>query len=277
MQHRVSPRSDGGATGICAASLYAVKLCGARARAHAIWRAANTSSDVVLASSAVGTERHDFLSALGPDDVAALRLLGTVRTFDRGQTLLHEGQLADRVLVLRSGIVKVTAATAAGREVVLAFRGPGELIGDLAALDGEPRSATICAVEPVDALVLPPAAFRGFLEARPAAAFALLAMLARRLRDADAKRIEFAGSTTIERVAARLLEFSDRFGLADAAGGVRIALPLSQEELAGATGASIESVGRALQTMRALHCVETRRREIRILNRQALAALRADG
>ena len=57
-------------------------------------------------------------------------------------------------------------------------------------------------------------------------------------------------------------------------GSIRIELPLSQEELAGATGASIESVGRALQTMRALKCIETRRREIRVLDRDALEALR---
>jgi CRP/FNR family transcriptional regulator, cyclic AMP receptor protein len=71
------------------------------------------------------------------------------------------------------------------------------------------------------------------------------------------------------RVAHRLLELCDRFGdLED--GSVRIALPLSQEELAGWTGSSIESVGRALHTMRALHWITTRRREIRVLDVDAL-------
>jgi CRP/FNR family transcriptional regulator, cyclic AMP receptor protein len=221
----------------------------------------------------VGTEKHDFLSSLRPEDVAELNALGTVRAFERGQALFHEGQLVDRVLVLRSGVVKVTSTTSAGREVVLAFRGPGELVGDLAALDGKPRSATIRAVERVEALSLKALAFLGFLEARPAVALVLLRMLARRLRDADAKRIEFSASTTIERVAARLLEFSERFGLEDESGAMLIALPLSQEELAGATGASIESVGRALHTMRGLNCIETGRREIRIIDPQGLAAL----
>lgn len=224
----------------------------------------------------MATQRHDFLSSLQPEDIAELNALGTIRRFERGQALFHEGQLVDRVLVLRSGVVKVTSTTPAGREVVLAFRGAGELVGDLAALDGEPRSATIRAVERVDALSLTVSAFRGFLGARPAVALVLLRVLARRLRDADAKRIEFSACTTIERVAARLLEFSERFGLQDESGATRIALPLSQEELAGATGASIESVGRALHTMRTLRCIETRRREIRILDPQGLAALRAD-
>jgi CRP/FNR family cyclic AMP-dependent transcriptional regulator len=219
---------------------------------------------------------HDFLSSLGPDDVADLERRGAERAFARGQTLFHRSQLPDRVLVVRSGMVKVTSATPSGREVVLAFRGAGELVGELAALDGEPRSATVCAIEPVSALALSVEAFSGFLEARPVNALVLLRMLARRLRDADAKRIEFASSTTIERVAARLIEFSERFGFEEASGAVRITLPLSQEELAGSTGASIESVGRALQTMRTLNCVETRRREIRILDLERVAALRAE-
>jgi CRP-like cAMP-binding protein len=74
-------------------------------------------------------------------------------------------------------------------------------------------------------------------------------------------------------VASRLLEFSDRFGLEEEDGRIRISLPITQEELAGATGASIESVGRALQTMRSLGYVETGRREILLLDRDALAGL----
>ena len=101
-------------------------------------------------------------------------------------------------------------------------------------------------------------------------------ILSRRLREADEKRIEFSTFTTIGRVAARLLELSDRYGREED-GMVRIALPLSQEELAGATGSSLESVGRALQTMRSLKCVETRRREIWVRDRQALEALRIAG
>jgi CRP-like cAMP-binding protein len=224
----------------------------------------------------VATEKRDFLSSIQPDDVAELHRLGAIRTFERGQALFHERQPADRVLLLRTGVVKVTTATRAGREVVLAFRGAGELVGDQAAFDDEPRSATIRAVEQVEALSLPVQDFRTFLAARPSVALVLLRMLSCRLREADAKRIEFSTHTTIERVAAQLVEFSERFGIEDESGAVRITLPLSQEELAGAAGASIESVGRALQTMRALKCVETRRREIRIVDLQGLAALCAD-
>lgn len=223
---------------------------------------------------AVSTATLDFLSSLRPADIAQLDALGTMRTFARGQALFHEQQIADYVLVVRRGRVKVTAVRR-GREIVLAFRGPGDLLGDIAALDDQPRSATIYAVEPVEVVEIGAPAFRAFLESRPPVALALVQMLGLRLRDADAKRIEFSSYTTIERIAARLLEFAERFGLDDESGSID--LPLSQDELAGATGASVESVGRALQTMRSLGCVQTRRREIRILDRRALEAMYADG
>jgi CRP/FNR family cyclic AMP-dependent transcriptional regulator len=215
------------------------------------------------------TSPRTFLSALTPDDAAELTARAMVRRFERGQALFHEGQLPDRVVLLRSGIVKVTSTTPAGREVVLAFRGPGELVGELGAIDDEPRSATIVAVDPVQALTIPPRDFLAFLEEHPSASLALVRVLSQRLRDADAKRIEFAALNTLGRVAHRLLELCERFGDPEE-GAIRIALPLSQEELAGWTGSSLESVGRALQTMRALHWIATRRREIRVLDLNAL-------
>jgi len=210
---------------------------------------------------------------LGAGEADALARRGTVRTFARGQALCHAGQVADRVLLLRSGRVKVSAATVFGREVVLAFRGPGELVGELAALDGAPRSATVVALEPVETLVLTHEAFDAFLDEHPRVLRVLLQVLVERLRDADAKRVEFAAFDTLGRVAIRLLELCERFGeVAD--GHVDVQLPLSQEELAGWSGASLESVTRALQTMRTLGWIETRRRRIRVLDVDALRAAR---
>jgi CRP-like cAMP-binding protein len=206
---------------------------------------------------------------LEADDLAALVARGTPRSFPKGQALAHVGQVPDRVLLLRAGRVKIETNTSAGRSVVLAVRGPGELVGELAALDEQPRSASIVALEPVDAVAVPLRDFRSFLLERPTAALSLLVELSRRLRDADAKRIEYAGWGTLERVAARLMEMCERFG-EESDGVVEIDLPLSQEELAGWTGASVESVGRALQTMRSLGWIETSRRRIRVLDPDAL-------
>ncbi len=230
--------------------------------------AGSSSPQLSVAAAAAG---EHFWSALPPPDQAALLAAGASRRFARGRPLLHQGQAPDTVLLLRSGQVKVFTTTSAGREVVLAVRGAGELLGELAALDGRPRSASVIALEDVDALVLTPGAFLAFLASHPAAAMALLGMLSRRLRDADVKRTGFTALTTLGRVAERLLELAERFGTEED-GSIRIDLRLSQEELAGWTGASLESVGRALATMRSLHWIETRRREIRVLDVEALRA-----
>jgi CRP-like cAMP-binding protein len=125
------------------------------------------------------------------------------------------------------------------------------------------------ALEPVEAIVLGHQPFRAVLEEHPAAALALLRVLADRLREADAKRVQLAGYTAMGRVAFCLLELCERFGAGEA-GAVDILLPLSQEELAGWAGSSLESVGRSLQAMRGLGWIETRRRAIRVLDRDGL-------
>lgn len=211
-----------------------------------------------------------FWEALAPTDAAALEARGFRRSFARGHAIFHAGQVADRVLILRTGRVKVIAPSASGREIVLAFHVPGDLVGELAALDGGVRSASMVALEAVDVLALTPTEFRAFLDAHPAAALALVSTLSRRLRDADARLMEFATVDSLGRVAIRLVELCERFGEPDG-DEIDVALPLSQEELAGWACTSLESAARALQTMRSLGWIETRRRAIRVLD---LAAMR---
>ncbi|HVE68613.1 MAG TPA: Crp/Fnr family transcriptional regulator [Solirubrobacteraceae bacterium] len=217
----------------------------------------------------VPAESSGFLGALTGAERAALAGLGASREFDRGATVFHQREDSDRVVVVRAGRVKISTVTGEGREVVLAFRGPGDLLGEQSAIDGEPRSATVTALEPVEALVVAASDFRGFLQAHPRAALVLLEMLSRRLRDADRKRVGFAGSDTVGRVAARLVELSAAHG-EPGADGLEITLPLSQEELAGWTGASREAVGKALHQMRALGWIRTQRRRIVVLDLEAL-------
>ena len=204
-----------------------------------------------------------FAGALTPDEREQLSREGRRRRFPRGATLFNEGERSDRVILLLSGRVKISYFTEDGREVVLALRSAGDILGELSALDREPRSASAIALEPVDALLLPAGRFRDFLYARPRVALLLLEMLARRLRDADRKRVEFGAYDTVGRVARRLVELADRFGEPDG-DTIHIALPLSQDELAGWIGASRKAVGNALAWLRARNLIETRRRGVSI-------------
>ncbi len=199
----------------------------------------------------------------------ALLASGAVRSFPRGTVLFHEHDDSDSVVVLLEGRVKVYSLTRDGKEVVFAFRQPGDVLGELAAVDGRPRSAAVSALEDVTASFVPAAAFRSYLEGHPRVALLLFEMLSARLRDADRKRVEFAAYDTVGRVAARLAELSAEHGV-PAGEGVEITLPLSQDELAGWTGSSREAVGKALHMLRDLGWVETGRRRVTVLDLEAL-------
>jgi CRP/FNR family transcriptional regulator, cyclic AMP receptor protein len=211
-----------------------------------------------------------FLDELSETEAEDLRSVGRARAYGAGVTLFHQGDDAGPVVVLLTGRAKVASLSSAGREVIVAVRGPGDLLGELSAIDDdEPRAATVTTLEPVDALLIPGSAFAAFLERRPRAALVILRMVAGRLRYADAQQADFATHDVVGRVAHRLVELAERFGT-QGEGRIEIELPLSQEELAGWTGASREAVSKALQLLRSLRIVETGRRHVTVLDLEAL-------
>jgi CRP/FNR family transcriptional regulator, cyclic AMP receptor protein len=214
-----------------------------------------------------GPEFYDWLTEA---EIAVLETGASRRRWARGEVIYREANRSEWVVVLRTGRVKVSSNTASGTEVVLAVRGPGALIGELSAIDGEPLSATVTALEPVSALVVPLPEFERFLQSHGRVAFLLMRQLTTRLRDADRKRIEFGAFDTTGRVAARLVELAERFGRT-VDDGVRIDLPMSQDELAGWTGSSREAVTKALRALREEGWIRTGRLYVVVLD---LAALR---
>ena len=210
-----------------------------------------------------------FLGELDPADREALRASSRLRRFRAGTTLMYAGQAGTDVMVLMSGRVKVTYLTDDGREVILDFRGPGELLGEMAVIDGSTRTNSVEALEAVEALTMTAAEFKALVASRPTFANQLLQNLLRRFRDSDRKLIEFGASHTVGRVAARLLEMVARFGTETATGHI-IDLPITQEELAGWTGASREAVAKALHSLREAGLITTERRRFTVLDLDAL-------
>jgi CRP-like cAMP-binding protein len=208
-----------------------------------------------------------FLNALDEVDRAALGELGHVRRFAKGRMLFLEGDRSDDVILLREGQVKIVSAGWEGGENLLAIRGPGDLIGELTAIDdsNHPRIATAVAMCSVRAQVLPASDFLHFVASRPGVALSLLRALSKRMRDSDRRRVEYGSYDAAHRLARVLLELAGEHGRA-VTGGTNIGLPLSQDELAGLIGASRESVARALGTLRARGHVVTARRSIVIVD-----------
>jgi CRP/FNR family transcriptional regulator, cyclic AMP receptor protein len=214
----------------------------------------------------------EFLALLSDADRLDLEAVGRRQSADRGDVLLARGEVGDRVLVVESGRVKVSVTTSGGREAVLTFRGPGSLLGDQALVDESPRSATVTAVEPVEVLVVAASTFRAYLTSHPQVALAMLATLSARLRESDRRIAEYAAADTLGRICARLVELCETQGDLDGKTAVRITLPITQEELAGWTGASIEATAKALRSLRALGWVATGRRSIEVLDITSLRA-----
>ena len=214
----------------------------------------------------------EFLDRLDASDRAALEAVARQIEVERGEVLIARGDAADRVLVVVEGRVKITVPTSAGTDAVLTFRGPGAMLGEQALVDELPRSADVTAIEPVTLLVIPASTFRAFLRDHPQVALVMLAMLSEKLRASDRRLAEFAAADALGRVCARLAEMCDTYGEQAESGAVRITLPLSQEDLAGWTGASLESTAKALRQLRQLGWITTARRAIEVHD---LAALRS--
>lgn len=210
-----------------------------------------------------------ILATLDEQQLRELLRQGHHERHEAGSTLFREGTTSATVVLLQDGRVKVTNVTEDGREALLAIRGPGDVLGELGALDGAPRSATVTAVDDIEALVLPASAFRALVERDGRLALRILRIVNNRLRDADRKRVEFGALDTPSRLALRLLELSRRYGQSTG-DGTDLALPLTQDELAGWVGSSREAIAKALRTFRDEGWIETRRRQITILDENAL-------
>ena len=209
-----------------------------------------------------------FLGALSDSDREALLTAGRRRRFPKGASLFYEGEDSSHVVVVLSGQVKVSTVSDSGREALLAVAGPGEVLGELSALDRRPRSATVTALEPVDAAVVATRAFENFLADHPRAAVQLLLLISRRLREADRLRAEFSLGAE-SRVAGRLLELVHDYGKATD-DGIEITLSLTQDDMAAWVGITREAVARALRSLRERGVITTGRRKIVVRDEAAL-------
>jgi CRP/FNR family transcriptional regulator, cyclic AMP receptor protein len=210
-----------------------------------------------------------FLRQLGHEDAEALLARVRRRRVARSELILRAGSAGDDVVLVIEGRVRLVAYGADEREVMLAIRGPGELIGEMAALGAQRRTASAISVDDVEAGFLHADEFRAFLREYPDAALVLMRMLVRRLTEADRDRVALATQDSVGRVAKRLLELSTEHGT-PAAGGTLIELSITQDELARWTGATRETVSRALRLMRRLGWVSTDHRAITVLDAAAL-------
>jgi CRP-like cAMP-binding protein len=199
----------------------------------------------------------------------AFAALGTTRRYRQGTFLFLEGDAPGHVFGVAGGRVKVVAHAERGRDVVLAVRARHELFGELAAIDGLPRSASAVARDDVVVVAVTPAAFNRFVEDHPGVAVQLLRLLAERLRRTTQLHVEQRGADLVRRIARRLAEMIP----AGDDGPSVVTLRISHGDLAEWVSANRETTSRALGRLRDLGLIETGRQRIDVVDRDGLRAL----
>lgn len=213
-----------------------------------------------------------FLGELDEADRAAFLGSLKLRQVARDQTVLHEGVSDGRVIIVMRGRLKLVTRTPSGRAVLLGLRGPGELLGELSAFDGGARSAEAVAVEDVEAGFTTAATLRDFVKDHPGAATALVVTLVARLREADRRRLSLATGTAVSRVAHCLLDLAQTNAV-NGHDGLRLEVPVTQEELGYWAGLSRQAVARALDEMRTAGWLTNQRHHVVLRDVEALRAV----
>jgi CRP-like cAMP-binding protein len=216
------------------------------------------------------TAEGPLLAYLADADREYLLARGTRRRFRENDFVLMEGDPSDHVHVLVSGWVRVSTTAEDGREVLFGLRGPGEVLGELAAVTGRPRAASVRAIEPCTVVQLTGAQFIEVLHARPEIAIATIKTVAARLRSAESARVDSAALDVSRRVAVVLVRLAEERGRTVPEGVVIDAL--SQEDVAAQIGAARRTVARALRVLRERGIVQTGRRRFVIRKPRVLEA-----
>jgi CRP-like cAMP-binding protein len=166
----------------------------------------------------------------------ALTALLRRRHFDAGEVIFEKGDPGNSLIIIEEGEVRISLHGQAGKEVELVRLSDGESFGELALLDGEPRSATATSTAATQALVLSRSSFQSVLESSPSVALALLRSLTAMVRQADARVADVALLDMHGRISREILRLNDRYG-EDAPKGMRkINRAVSAAEIAAATG-----------------------------------------
>jgi CRP/FNR family cyclic AMP-dependent transcriptional regulator len=174
---------------------------------------------------------------------------GVTRRLPHGEVIVRQGDAVSSLFLVTAGAVRLSSVTSSGREIVVGLLCRGDLFGESALL-GDPSLVRAQAVGPTIVLALPIPSLRATLERTPATAEELLRLIAARLHRTSAALEDAMVADLPTRVIGRLRELADDHGVHDP-NGVRLRVPLTQEELARMVGASRESVNRTVGALAA--------------------------
>ena len=213
-------------------------------------------------------QKAPFFAPLNAPEREALAQRLVKRTFAKGMIIFHKGSPGRSLYIIESGKVRIFLLSSAGQEVSVNVYGPGEVFGELSVLDGLPRSAGAMVLETTVAYTLYRDDLLQCIQAYPSLANSIIRSLSSRLRYTTRCIEDLAFLDVSGRVAAKLLELSDRYG--QQGNVVEIDLRLTQTDLATWVGARRESVNKVLSNLREQGLIDVDGQKITILDLPAL-------
>ncbi|MFD6421338.1 Crp/Fnr family transcriptional regulator [Streptomyces sp. NPDC060198] len=221
----------------------------------------------------IGEQRPPcFLGSLSAEAREELLSIGFPRQYPPGAKILVEGTPGDCLMLLETGYVKITRKRANGHEALIAIRAGGDLVGEMAVIDGVPRSATVTAGEDIDAHVIQRRAVQKFLNKYPETVLHITRLSNRRLHNANSWRMVFGEFPVRVRLARVLAELAENHG--EIIGShTLICVDLTQAELAALIGSRERAVQGALAGLRDAGVVRIRNREMAVLKPDRLRAM----
>lgn len=190
-----------------------------------------------------------------------------------GNLLFHQGEEGDALYGIAEGLIRIWVSGESGKELTLLLLEPGDVFGEIALLDGLPRSASAEAIEDSLLVMVRREAFLPLLDAEAGLARHVIELLCERLRQSTDRASEFVFLGLPARLARKLQSLAIAHGHDEADGSVRIALKLSQGELAQMLGVTREAVNKQLKLWTKQGLVRHEHGQVSILDRRRLAAL----
>jgi CRP/FNR family transcriptional regulator, cyclic AMP receptor protein len=185
---------------------------------------------------------------LSAADLRQIAALSHPRRFAAGETVFREGDHSNTCYLVRSGHARAIREHGDGRQLALATFGPGDIFGELAMFDDEERSATVEAIDDLDALAILGPDMRRLMQQRPGLAVALAAALSRRLRATNERLASQSFQTVQSRVATVLSQLVER-ARAEGVEEAEVPITATQADVAMLAGSSRESASRFLASL----------------------------
>jgi CRP-like cAMP-binding protein len=213
-----------------------------------------------------------FFAGLDADALQAVNRLFREHGYAPQETICAAGDPATRLFVVAAGKVKRLRHTLGGQEVLLEVLVPGEFFGSLSALGDSTYADTAIAQTQCCILSIAADAFQSILRQHPPVALAVLDTVSRQLRGAHEVIQQLSGQPVEGRVATTLLKLADKLGEPQR-GLTLIQMPLSRQDLAAMTGATVETVSRVMSQFRRGGLIRTGRQWVAIADRRRLAEI----